>query len=144
MQFKGKLIDQTWEFGRKSNFVHDFCPFWPKPGPQKFYVGFNSTGYIIASYHCLQFQGKLMNQTWENGKKPSFSPNFGPFGQNMGPKFFLLWILPLLDLKYCCKLSLHVVSRKTNEQNLRKWLWPNWPKFGCKLFFLQKSGFVSH
>ena len=23
---------------------------------------------IIASYHCMQFQVKLMNQTWENEK----------------------------------------------------------------------------
>ena len=26
--------------------------------------------YIVASYHCMQFQEKLMNQTWEDGKKP--------------------------------------------------------------------------
>ena len=25
-----------------------------------------------------------MIQTWENGKKPSFGPDFGPFGQNSG------------------------------------------------------------
>ena len=25
-----------------------------------------------------------MNQTCENGKKPNFEPNFGPFGPNMG------------------------------------------------------------
>ena len=25
-----------------------------------------------------------MNQTWENGKKPSFGPNFGPFDPNLG------------------------------------------------------------
>ena len=24
---------------------------------------------IVAGYHCMQFQGKLMNQTWKNGKK---------------------------------------------------------------------------
>ena len=24
---------------------------------------------IVASYDCIQFQRKLMNQTWENGKK---------------------------------------------------------------------------
>ena len=24
---------------------------------------------ILASYHCMQFQEKLINQTWENGKK---------------------------------------------------------------------------
>ena len=43
--------------------------------------------YIAAIYYCLQFQGKLMNQTWKNGKKkPGFGPNFGPFGLNLGPK----------------------------------------------------------
>ena len=41
---------------------------------------------IVAGYHSLQSQGKLMNQTWENGKKPSFGPDFDPFG----PKFFVL------------------------------------------------------
>ena len=34
---------------------------------------------INASYHCVQFQGKLMNQTWENDQKSSFGPNFGSF-----------------------------------------------------------------
>ena len=41
---------------------------------------------IVASYHCMQFQGKQMNQTWENGKKPSFGPNFGPIGPNLSPQ----------------------------------------------------------
>ena len=30
-----------------------------------------------------------MNQTWENGKKPSFGPDVGPFGPNFSPKIFL-------------------------------------------------------
>ena len=25
--------------------------------------------YVVACYHCMQCQGKLMNQTTENGKK---------------------------------------------------------------------------
>ena len=29
---------------------------------------------IVASYHSKQFQGKLMNQTWENGKKLVLGP----------------------------------------------------------------------
>ena len=37
-----------------------------------------------------QFQGKLMNQTWKNGKKPSFGSDFGPFG----PKYRLSIIFP--------------------------------------------------
>ena len=45
---------------------------------------------IAASYHCMQFQGKLTNQTRENGKKPSFRTNFAPFGPNFppSPSFF--------------------------------------------------------
>ena len=40
---------------------------------------------IIASFHCMQRQGKLMNQTWENDEIPSFKPNFGPFWLKFGP-----------------------------------------------------------
>ena len=39
---------------------------------------------VVADYHCMQFQGKLMNQTWENDKKPNFGADFGPFGPNVG------------------------------------------------------------
>ena len=35
---------------------------------------------IVASYHWMQFQGYLKNQTWKKGKKLSFGTNFGPFG----------------------------------------------------------------
>ena len=44
---------------------------------------------IVASYHCMQFQAKLMNQTWENDKKSSFGANFGPFDANFGVKILL-------------------------------------------------------
>ena len=71
----------------------------------------------IASNHSVQFQGKLINQTWENGKKPSFRPDFGP---NLGLKIFFSWISTLLDVRHCYKL-LFEVSRKTNEPNFRKW-----------------------
>ena len=43
---------------------------------------------IVTSYHFVQFQGKLMNQIWENGKNPSFGPDFGPFGPNFDFLFF--------------------------------------------------------
>ena len=77
--------------------------------------------YIVGSYYCMHFQGKLMNQTCENGKKPSFCSDFGHFGPNMGPQIFFSRILLLLDVRHCCKSSLYAISRKTNEQNLRKW-----------------------
>ena len=36
----------------------------------------------------MQFKGKLINQTWENGKKPNFESDFAPFGPNSSPKDF--------------------------------------------------------
>ena len=68
----------------------------------------------------MQFKGKLMNQTSENGEKSNFGPNFGSFGPNFAPKFFP-WILPLLDVRHCCKLSLYAILRKTNDSNSQKW-----------------------
>ena len=75
---------------------------------------------IVASYHCMQIHGILMNQTWENGKKTSFGSDFGPFGPKLGPKSYFSWILPLLHVRHSCKLSLYAISRKTNESKLRK------------------------
>ena len=43
---------------------------------------------INTSYHFKLYQGKLMNQTWENDKKPGFGPDFGIFGPYLGPKNF--------------------------------------------------------
>ena len=64
----------------------------------------------------MQFQEKLVNQTGEISKKPSFRPDFGPFGPNLGPNFFSL-VLPLIDVRHCNKLSLYAISKKTNEPN---------------------------
>ena len=49
----------------------------------------STSSYIVASHHCMKFQGKLLNQTWENGKKPSFGTNFGST-QIWAPNFFFL------------------------------------------------------
>ena len=40
---------------------------------------------IAVSYHYIQFQGQLTNQTQENGKKTNFGPNLGSFDQNLPP-----------------------------------------------------------
>ena len=72
MQFLGKLINQTWE--NRKNLVSELilatlAQMWaPKNFFGKFYLYYMLD--IVASYHCMQFQGKLINQTWENGKKP--------------------------------------------------------------------------
>ena len=32
---------------------------------------------IVPSHNPVQYQEKVMMQTWENGKNPNFGPNFG-------------------------------------------------------------------
>ena len=59
----------------------------------------------------MQFQGKLINHTWENGKNLVLGPIFTFVAQIWATNFFS-WILPLLDVKN---------SRKTNEPNLSKY-----------------------
>ena len=41
------------------------------------------------------------------------------FGQNLVPQIFL-WVLRLVDVAHCFKLSLQPISRKTNETNFKK------------------------
>ena len=43
---------------------------------------------IIASYHCIQYQGKLI-QTQEYGEKSHFGPDLGLLGSNSGRWNFL-------------------------------------------------------
>ena len=82
-----------------------------------------------------------MNQTWENGKKPSSGHNFRSFGTNLDPQNFFSYIIPLQYVRHCCKLSLHAISKKLRHQiweNDRKTssLEPNFgPKFRLPIFF---------
>ena len=39
----------------------------------------------------------------------------GLLGPNLGPPIFFLWVSPLLVVRHCSKLSLHAISRETNE-----------------------------
>ena len=57
----------------------------------------------------MQFKGKINYHTLENDEKLNFGPDFGPCSSNLDPQ----WVLPLLDVRYCRKLSLYVISRKT-------------------------------
>ena len=68
MQFQRKRMNQTWENGKKTSFSSLFDP---NAGPKIFFHGFylNWVLDIAASYHSIQFQGKLTKQTWENGQK---------------------------------------------------------------------------
>ena len=80
---------------------------------RRFYI--HSMLDIIASYQCMQFQGKLMNQTLESDKKKLVLARFAP---NLVPENFFS---PLLDVIHSYMLSLYATSRKTNKPNLRKW-----------------------
>ena len=72
---------------KKHKFGHDFGPFGPKWRPQIFLREFYLYEYlgIVPSYHSVQFKGKLLNQTLDNGKKTNFGPNFGQSDPNLGP-----------------------------------------------------------
>ena len=75
---------------------------------------------IVASYHCMKFHRKLKNQTSENGKKPSFGPDFGPFWPKFGlPKLFFK-NLALSFTRCHVQLPSCTISEKTNDPILRK------------------------
>ena len=52
-----------------------------------------------------------MNQTSENGKKPSFGPNFGPFGPNRGSNYFF-FNMALSVTRYHGSLLSYTISKK--------------------------------
>ena len=73
---------------------------------------------IVASYHCIQSQGKLKNKTWENGKKTIFEPDSGP---NSGCHFFPPpKNLGLSLTKYYGLVLSCTISEKTNGPVLSK------------------------
>ena len=84
-----------------------------------------------------------MNQTWKNDKKINFVPDFGLFGPNWSPKK----IFVIFTSSRCIAASLYVISRKTNEPNLRKWqknefcvrFWLLCPNSGRQFFFFLKK-----
>ena len=92
MQFEEKINEPN---------LRKFWPLWRKFGPQYFFHGFYHY-YILdfASYHCVKLQGKLMSQTWENGKTPSLWPDFGPFDSNSERQLFFskTWLRQRLDI----------------------------------------------
>ena len=121
-------MNQIWENNKKPNSGTDFGQFGPNLGSQFFFLFYLYKQFdIVPSYHPMEYPGKLMNQFWENRKKHSCEPDCGPFW----PQRSFSWILALLDVKNCYKLSLYTLSRKTNELNLRKCKKPIfWPDFG--------------
>ena len=88
----------------------------------------------------MQFPGKLIKTKLEKlTKKLILGPILAHLAQIWGPNFFL-WVVPLLVVRDCSKLSSYAIERKTNKTKLEKSvknliLGPIWPKFGPPKFF---------
>ena len=109
---------------------------------------------IFASYHFMQFQKKTNERNFRKWQKNLVSgPILTPW-RKFGTQNFFSWILLLLHVRHCCKLSFYAISRKPNEPNLTKQqktkiserFWNIWYKFGLRtfFFFFQKYGSASH
>ena len=67
---------------------------------QNIFVGFMSTRCkIVASYHCIPFQGNLMIQTQENGKKPHFGPDLNSLGPIWANTFFFFFFFKKYNIR---------------------------------------------
>ena len=122
MQFKGNLLGKIWENDKKTNFWSDFGSFDLNVRPKNLFRGFyfHQMLNIVASYHCMQFQKKLMIQTQENGKKNSFWASFRPLAPKFGSRNFFLKNLASSITRYHGRLSSCKISEKTNDPILRK------------------------
>ena len=74
---------------------------------------------INTSHHYMQFQGKLMNQTWKN----VFGPILASFGISLSrpvlpflKHFVDFTSLPLLNVLLYWKLAFFATSRKLKNQ----------------------------
>ena len=67
----------------------------------------------------MQFHGKLMIKTQENGEKPHFGPNLGPLGPNWGRRNFFQNLASSV-FRYHGQLSSCTISEKTHDPILRK------------------------
>ena len=115
--------------------------------PKNLFVNFTSISSYTLFQAIILYDLKGNQQTnREKMAKTEFWPVLPKFGT---PKF-LSWVLPLLDLRHCRKLSLHSISRKTYDSNPRKWqktsFWtwfrPAGPKFGPQIFFCKTNSTV--
>ena len=135
-QYQEKLIMQPRENGN------------PNFGPNLGLQFFCPQALPSISRNCSKLSpyaiSRKTNKLEKMGKKIVSGLILVPLGQIWAPKF-LLWILTVLDVRHCCKLSFYAISRKTNEPNLRKQQKTQFcrdfvlyqPKFGPQKYFLQ-------
>ena len=122
-------MKQTWEMTKKPSFWTNFGPFRPNFGPQIFLWILPVLDVdIIASNHCMQFQGKLKNQNMRKWKKKtSFGHDFGPMAQiRTVRKFFIFKNLTWLVIRYHSQLSSCTISEKLMIQSSEKLVMGSW------------------
>ena len=61
-------MNQTWENGKTSSFGSGFVPFGPNLGCQFFFskIWLPQSLDVMVSYHHVQYQKKIMIQSWKN------------------------------------------------------------------------------
>ena len=68
-----------------------------------------------------------------------FGVRFWPVWPKFGPPKFFSWVLPLLHVSHCRKLSSYAISKKTYDPNSRKWrktlFWTRWIQICAANFF---------
>ena len=74
---------------------------------------------LIPTYHCTQYQGKLMNQTWEIEKKNLFWIRFWPIRPKFGSTIFFSQKMASLVARCHGQLSSSTIPEKTNDPILR-------------------------
>ena len=122
MQFKGKLINETWESGKKLNFRLNFGLFGPRLGPKRFLWVLSLLLFISDVKHCYKlcvFKENIQTkENWKkNKKKTYFAPDLGPLGPNLGHYFFFQ-NQALSVTMYYGQLSSCKLSEKTNDSIL--------------------------
>ena len=94
--------------------------------------------YIVPSYHPMQVQGKLSNQTSENGKKSNFGANFDPLDPSwpLSPKFYVDFTsvnsqtLPQANI--LCNIQKKEINQ-SSENGEKHNFGPNFDSFGPNL-----------
>ena len=96
--------------------------------PDIFFRGFYlySMLDIVASYHRIQFQGKLMIHAEENDKKYHFGLDLGPLGPNSGRHSFFIKLV----VRHCSELSFYAIYSKTYENSEKLNIGPDFGPFG--------------
>ena len=107
---------------KKTSFGTDFCPFRSNLVPKNFFRGFYLYQMldIVISYRCMQFQEKLMNQTWKNGKKTFLGPILAHLAQIWAANVFFFKNLAPSVTRNRGQLSSCTISEKTDDPILRK------------------------